>query len=155
MGLDIYISRRVFIGAMYRSRVITGKIELFSNGKLIPIKQELVSSVTEELYHGSKTWWLWKWLEKEAPELLEANGAEHVISVDMLQKLCRICEEISAAKESDAFFDLCKNKLHYPIRKDIDQGVLQSFILEIEQLAETLKNVEYQSDVDFYIAVSW
>lgn len=53
MGLDIYISRRVFIGAMYRSRVITGKIELFSNGKLIPIKQESVSSVTEELYRGS------------------------------------------------------------------------------------------------------
>ena len=48
MGLDIYISRRVFIGAMYRSRVITGKIELFSNGKLIPIKQELVSSSENE-----------------------------------------------------------------------------------------------------------
>lgn len=155
MGLDIYISRRVFIGAMYRSRVITGKIELFSNGKLIPIKQELVSSVTEELYHGSKTWWLWKWLEKEAPELLEANGAEYTISVDMLQKLCRVCEEISAAKGSDAFFEICRNKLHYPVKKDIDPGVLQSFIQEIEQLAETLKNVEYQSDVDFYIAVSW
>ena len=155
MGLDIYISRRVFIGAMYRSRVITGKIELFSNGKLIPIKQESISSVTEELYHGSKTWWLWKWLEKEVPELLESNGAEHMISVDMLQKLCRICEKISAAKVSDTFFDLCKNELHYPIRKDIDPIVLQSFIQEIEQLAETLKNVEYQSDVDFYIAVSW
>ena len=155
MGLDIYISRRVFIGAMYRSRVITGKIELFSNGKLIPIKQESVSSVTEELYHGSKTWWLWKWLEKEVPELLEFNGAEHVISVDMLQKLCCVCGDISAVKGRDAFFDLCKNKLHYPIRKDIDPGVLQSFILEIEQLAETLKNVEYQSDVDFCIAVSW
>ena len=103
MGLDIYISRRVFIGAMYRSRVITGKIELFSNGKLIPIKQESVSSVTEELYHGSKTWWLWKWLEKEVPELLESNGAEHVISVDMLQKLCRVCGDISAVKGSDAF----------------------------------------------------
>ncbi len=149
------ISRRVFIGAMYRSRVITGKIELFSNGKLIPIKQESVSSMIEELYHGSKTWWLWKWLEKEVPELLESNGAEHVISVDMLQKLCRICEDISAVKGSDAFFDLCKNKLHYLIRKDIDPIVLQNFIQKIEQLAETLKHIEYQSDVDFCIAVSW
>ena len=155
MGLDIYISRRFFIWAMYRSRVITGKIELFSNGKLIPIKQKLVSSVTEELYHGSKTWWLWKWLEKETPELLESNGAEYTISVDMLQKLCRVCEEISAAKGSDAFFEICRNKLHYLVKKDIDPSVLQSFIQEIEQLVETLKNIEYQSDVDFCIAVSW
>ena len=73
----------------------------------------------------------------------------------MLQKLCCVCGDISAVKGSDAFFNLCRNELHYPIRKDIDPGVLQSFILEIEQLAETLKNVEYQSDVDFYIAVSW
>ncbi len=94
-------------------------------------------------------------MEKELPELLESDGAEHVISVDMLLKLCGVCGDISAVKGSDAFFDLCKNKLHYPIRKDIDPIVLQSFIQEIEQLAETLKHIEYQSDVDFCIAVSW
>ena len=35
MGLDVYISKKIFIGAMYKSCGITGKIRLFKHGKEI------------------------------------------------------------------------------------------------------------------------
>ena len=155
MGLDIYLSRRIFIGAMYRSRAITGKIELFSFGKPIPVKLELLASVTEDIYHGSKTWWLWEWFNHEAPELIEANGLEHVISVDTLQKLCRTCEEVLSAKGTEAFSALCGNQLHYPVRKEIAPDDLLNLVQEIEELVRVLKDIEQQPDIDFHLAVSW
>ena len=155
MGLDIYLSRRIFIGAMYPSRGITGRIQLFSHGREIPVKLELVASITEDIYHGSKTWWLWEWFNREAPECLQSNGTEHIVSGDTLRKLCRICEEVLSAKETDTFFELCQNKLYFPVNKDIKPDNLQFFIQELEELVQALQNIEQKPDVDFYIAVSW
>ena len=54
MGLDIYLSKKTFIGAMFKSCGITGEIRLFKRGRKIPINLDRVSFVTEDIYHGRK-----------------------------------------------------------------------------------------------------
>ena len=68
MGLDVYISKTIFIGAMYnKSCGITGEIHLFKHGREVPVVLENVSSIIEQVYHGCKTWWLLEWLNRELP----------------------------------------------------------------------------------------
>ena len=73
MGLDIYLSKKTFIGAMFRSSEVRGTINLTKHGKQIPIKLQRVSYVIEDIYHGNKTHWLHSWLNHELPEML-GNG---------------------------------------------------------------------------------
>ena len=74
MGLDIYISKKTFIGAMFHASGVSGIISLTKRGKQIPIKLQRVAYVIENIYHGSKTHWLHNWLNRELPEeLMNAN----------------------------------------------------------------------------------
>ena len=84
MGLDIYISKKTFIGAMFHASGVNGIISLTKRGKQIPIKLRRVAYVIEDIYHGSKTYWLLDWLNRELPEEL-MNAKECEISEDVIK----------------------------------------------------------------------
>ena len=54
MGLDIYLTKKTFIGAMFRSSEVGGTISLTKRGKPIPIKAERLAYVEEDIFHGRK-----------------------------------------------------------------------------------------------------
>ena len=61
MGLDMYLFRRVFVGAEYEHREVTGVIDIRSKGEKIDIDLRKVSRVDEQIAYWRKAnaihWW--------------------------------------------------------------------------------------------------
>ena len=155
MGLDVYISKKIFIGAMYRSCGITGEIRLFRHGREIPVVLENVSYVIEQLYHGRKTWWLLEWLNRELPEDLPGDGEDREISQEIMSRLCKGCTEVLRHKHEPDFNAVCKAHLGCQPRENIDEESKGILLQDIQELKEGLERALGDQDVTFMVSASW
>ena len=154
MGLDIYFSKKTFIGAMFNSRGISGSISLFKRGKKIPLELRRVSYVIEDIYHGSKTHWLHHWLEIELPESL-GNAEDQEISEDLMDRLHDVCIEVLRHRHEPDFREVCKEKLHCDLKPDLSDEALNNFLNEVEELAKATDPSEKTDDAVFIVSASW
>ena len=154
MGLDIYLSKKTFIGAMFKSCGITGEIRLFKRGKKIPITLDRVSYVIEDIFQGSKTWWLYHWLEIELPESL-GNAEDQEISKGLMDRLHDACVDVLAHRNMADFREVCKEKLHCELKPDISEEALNNFLDEVEDLAQATDPSEKTDDAVFIVSASW
>ena len=154
MGLDIYFSKKTFIGATFKSSGINGIISLTKRGKEIPIKLQRVAYVIEDIYHGSKTHWLHNWLNRELPEEL-MNAKECEISEDVMDRLHRVCNEILAHRNRPDLREICREKLHCDLKPEIDKEALELFLDEVEELATATDPSEKTDDAVFLVSASW
>jgi len=154
MGLDIYLSKKIFIGAMFISRGITGSVSLFSRGKKIPVKLERLAYVIEDIYHGRKTHWLHHWLDIELPECL-GNAEDQEISKGLMDRLHQACVDVLAHRNMTDFREVCKEKLHCDLKPDLSDEALNSFLDEVEELAQATDPIEKTDDAVFIVSASW
>ena len=154
MGLDIYLSKKTFIGAMFRSSEVSGIISLTKRGKQIPIKLQRIAYVIEDIYHGSKTYWLHNWLNHELPEAL-GNAEEREIGYELVSRLHRVCIEILAHRNSPDLREICREKLHCDLKPEIDREALELFLDEVEELATATDPSEKTDDAVFIVSASW
>ena len=154
MGLDIYISKKTFIGAMFHASGVNGIISLTKRGKQIPIKLRRVAYVIEDIYHGNKTYWLHDWLNRELPEEL-MNAKKCEISEDVMDCLHRVCVEILAHRNRPDLRKICREKLHCDLKPEIDKEALELFLDEVEALATATDPSEKTDDAVFYVSASW
>ena len=154
MGLDIYLSKKTFIGAMFHASGVDGIISLTKRGKQIPIKLQRVAYVIEDIYHGHKTHWLHNWLNRELPEVL-GNAEEREIDGDVMDRLHRVCIEILAHRNSPDLRDICREKLHCDLNPEIDKEALELFLDEVEELATATDPSEKTDDAVFLVSASW
>ena len=154
MGLDIYLSKKTFIGAMFDSTRITGIICLYKHGKRIPIQFGRVSYVTEDIYHGNKVYWLLEWLNRELPELL-INSEEREIDDALMDRLHQACKEVLAHRDMPDFREVCKEKLHCDLKPDLSDEALNNFLNEVEELAKATDPSEKTDDAVFIVSASW
>ena len=154
MGLDIYLSKKTFIGAMFRSSEVRGTINLTKHGKQIPIKLQRVSYVIEDIYHGNKTHWLHGWLNRELQEAL-ANAEEREISGEVMDRLHRVCIEILAHRNIQYLREICREKLHCDMNPGISKEALEHFLREVKELATATDPSEQTDDAVFIVSASW
>ena len=154
MGLDIYLSKKTFIGAMFRSSAVSGTINITKRGKQIPIKLQRVAYVIEDIYHGNKTHWLHNWLNHELPETL-GNAKEREIDYELVSRLHRVCIEILEHRNSTDLREICREKLHCDLNPEIGRKALELFLDEVEKLATATDPSEKTDDAVFYVSASW
>ena len=154
MGLDIYLSKKTFIGAMYKSQAITGSISLFKRGKKIPVRLGRLAYVIEDIYHGSKTHWLHHWLELELPEYL-GNAEDQEISEDLMDRLHQACIDVLAHRNMTDFREVCKEKLYCELKLEIREDELNCFLDEVDELAKATDASEKTEDAVFIVSASW
>ncbi len=106
MGLDIYFSKKTFIGATFKSSGINGIISLTKRGEEISIKVERLAYVIEDVYHGSKTYWLCEWLNHELAQALN-NSEEQEIGPEVMDRLHQACVEVLAHRNKPDFREVC------------------------------------------------
>ena len=155
MGLDIYISKKIFIGAMYRSCGITGEIHLFRHGREIPVVLENVSFIIEQLYHGRKTWWLLEWLNRELPVELSGDGEDREVSREDLIRLSRDCAEVLRHKDEQDFNAVCREHLGCQVNEDLDEEARGILLQDIQELKEALERALQDEDATFTVSASW
>lgn len=54
MGLDMYLTKKIYVGAHYEHRQITGKINIFTNGEKIDVDLNKVNEISERVYYWRK-----------------------------------------------------------------------------------------------------
>ena len=154
MGLDIYLSKKTFIGAMFDSCGISGIISLKKRGREIPIKLRRVAYVIEDIYHGRKTHWLHELLSRELTDAME-NSEEYELGEDVINRLHRACIEVLEHRNKPDFREICKEKLLCDLKPDISEEELNLFLDEVRELAEATGANEKSDDAVFIISASW
>jgi hypothetical protein len=61
MGLDMYLNKKVYVGAEYEHRNVTGVISIFSNGEQIPVNFGNVLSIEERAGYWRKANAIHQW----------------------------------------------------------------------------------------------
>lgn len=54
MGLDMYLQRKVYVGAYFEHRKVTGRIEIYEDGRPIDIDFSKVRVIVEQVGYWRK-----------------------------------------------------------------------------------------------------
>lgn len=100
MGLDMYLNKRVYIGAQYAHNNVTGTISLKDrNGKRFPIDRRKVSEVIEAACYWRKANMIHAWFVQNVQNGEDDCGT-YDVSGDQLAELRDLCKK--ALKTRDA-----------------------------------------------------
>ncbi len=93
MGLDMYLNKRVYIGAEYEHRDVKGVISLTSCGIPININLERVSNIEERVGYWRKANQIHNWFVKNIQDGKDDCG-EYYVSEEKLQQLLEDCKKV-------------------------------------------------------------
>lgn len=87
MGLDMYLTKKVHVGAEYEHRKITGKIEIFQNGTPIEVNFSRVSEIEERAGYWRKANAIHKWFVENVQGGADDCGDYYVPREDLQELL--------------------------------------------------------------------
>jgi len=93
MGLDMYLSRKIYIGAIYEHRKITGTIDLYENGKPLPIQLNQVSEITLRVGYWRKANAIHKWFVDNVQNGVD-ECQESCVTKEQLIELRNLCQQV-------------------------------------------------------------
>ena len=93
MGLDMYLSRKKFIGANYEHRKIIGSINIKQDNKVIPIDFKKVSYIEEAVGYWRKANGIHKYFVDKCQDGVN-DCKQYYVSTDVLKELLNICKTI-------------------------------------------------------------
>jgi len=137
MGLDMWINKKTYVGAMYKHRGIEGRISLkFVNEKgRIPIKFRRVSEIIEEVAYWRKNWTLHNYI------IATFFSDEKEITINDIKEILALCKE---AKEGDY--------------NDLSEMGVYELDLTIQQLTDIVEEYDKapnQNDIYYEYISSW
>lgn len=100
MGLDMYLRKKIFVGANYTHRKITGTIELSSEGKSLPIRFDRVSEITETIYSWRKSNQIHHWFVENVQEG-EDDCKEYIVYESKFKELLDTVERVLDARGTE------------------------------------------------------
>ena len=93
MGLDMYLTRKKFIGANYEHRKIIGSIDIKWDGKEIPIDFNKISYIEEAVGYWRKANAIHKWFVDKCQDGVD-DCKPYYVSIEDLEELLNVCKEI-------------------------------------------------------------
>jgi len=90
MGLDMYLSKKIYIGAHYEHNKVTGEITIKKNGELVKINLNKVSEVTERVGYWRKANHIHSWFVKNVQNG-EDDCKEYTVEKEQLGELLDLC----------------------------------------------------------------
>ena len=93
MGLDMYLRKKIYVGAEYEHRNVTGNIEIFVNGTPLPVNLKRVSEIEETVGYWRKANSIHKWFVDNVQDGVDECQTSYV-SREQLQTLLDIVIEV-------------------------------------------------------------
>ena len=93
MGLDMYLTKKVYIGANYEHNKVTGSINIKQGDTPIVIRLNKVVEITEEMGYWRKANAIHNWFVKNVQKG-EDDCKEYYVSKDQLIKLLRTVKDV-------------------------------------------------------------
>lgn len=146
MGLDMFLNRRIYIGANYESNNITGKIELERNGVPINIDLKKVTYINEQVIYWRNTYEILKWFIDNIQNG-EEDCREYYVDPVYLKEFIDLCK-ITVKQLKDG------NVSHDNLALPSEEEVKDDFY--INELIRTIKVIEpLLGKDDFYFDSNW
>lgn len=155
MGLDIYLLRKVYIGAGSGSRwlKIEGTVDIQKNGKSVPIELNRIWEVTECVGYWRKFAPLHQWMLENALSG-ENDCLEHIITPTVISKLKADCEKIVSAEKN--WIAPAKEVFPFLHFEKADPEQLEEFLSEIKYTYKILLNLPAEhADAVYCYKASW
>ena len=167
MGLDMYLTRRVYVGAEYGR--VTGKIELEKDGKPIPVNLGKVDSIIESVAYWRKANAIHDWFVNNIQDG-DDDCREYYVTREKLEELYETCDKTLK------YLDMCDTVQGDPTIYLVDEehielptttgpffGSDEYNEYYKEQLEDTIKILgsilkeedEYEYSGDYYYQSSW
>lgn len=93
MGLDMYLTRKIYVGANYEHNEIKGVIDLEKCGKKIPLVLEKVTYIEEDAGYWRKANQIHKWFVDNVQDGEDDCGT-YDVSIEQLKELLILCKEV-------------------------------------------------------------
>ncbi len=94
----MYLTKRVFIGAQYETRGITGTIALKAKGEPIKVNKKRVSYIIEDAGYWRKANAIHQWFVTNVQDGKDDCG-EYYVTEDKLRQLLELCNRVLAASK--------------------------------------------------------
>lgn len=148
MGLDMYLHKKIYVGANYRHNKITGKIELYRDGKPINVDLNKVSEIVESVGYWSKANHIHKWFVDNVQDG-EDNCTEYYVSKEQLKDLLKLCKDSLENKD--------KAQELLPTSSGFFFGSTDYDEYYYKDIEYTIKIIEplIESDEEIYYSSSW
>ena len=98
MGLDMYLSKKIYVGANYAHNEVKGSISIMSRGKEIPVNLNKVTYIVESAAYWRKANHIHKWFVDKVQEGND-DCKDYYVSVDNLKELLTTCKEVKESCE--------------------------------------------------------
>lgn len=94
MGLDMYLSRKVYIGANYEHNKIKGEINITKDGVPVKINLDKITEITESCGYWRKANQIHKWFVDNVQDGND-DCKQYYVSHEQLKQLLNICLQIN------------------------------------------------------------
>lgn len=93
MGLDMYLTKKTYVGAEYEHRKVTGEVKILVDGVELPIKFNRISEISERVGYWRKANQIHNWFVQNV-QGGEDNCQEYEVSYEQLDKLLQDCKAV-------------------------------------------------------------
>jgi hypothetical protein len=149
MGLDMYLTKKNYIGAKFEHNHITGKIELFQDGKPININLNRVTYIIEEIGYWCKANAIHGWFVENVQDG-NNDCNEYYVSDEQIQELLNIVNKI--LENNSLAEELLSTQTGFFFGEtDYDEYYFE----ELENTRKILENALKEEDGEIYYQASW
>ncbi len=99
MGLDMYLTRNIYIGANYQHNEVTGTIELFRKGNPIPVDISRVTTIVEHVGYWRKANAIHAWFVRNCQDGID-DCKETYVPYPKLRELLHTCKTVLSTKDT-------------------------------------------------------
>lgn len=150
MGLDMFLTKKIYIGANYEHRKVTGAIDIAVDGEKVPINFNKVIYIEENVGYWRKANAIHSWFVENVQDGVD-NCGSYYVSHDKLKELLDTVNEVLEN------FHLAENILptthgFFFGTTEYDNWYLQDLQNTKEILEEILKE---QDGAKFYYQSNW
>lgn len=154
MGLDMYLSKKTYVGAEYKHRnVIVNALDITIDGKPVKVNPAKLSYIIEAAIYWRKSNNIHKWFVDNVQKGEDDCGT-YEVSIDQLKTLLDLCKQVQAnhdkAEEllpSQGGFFFGSTDYDEWYFKDIDET-----IVELEAL---IANHSEDAEIEYEYYASW
>ena len=95
MGLDMYLTKKTFLGTQWEHRGVTAEITVKSKGETVDvgINPHAIEEITESAIYWRKVYHIHKWFVENVQNGKDDCGT-YSVSLDQLKDLRDLCEEV-------------------------------------------------------------
>lgn len=178
MGLDMYLTKKIYVGGNYKHNKITGSVNILKDGKPLAVDLSKVTYIEESAIYWRKANAIHNWFVSEVQDGFD-ECMPHWVSFKQLQSLSELCQKtIDTLKDCqmvdkvvDAGYSSSKGKLTRTVQVyGVDQTDLpisptsgfffgsnlidQYFVEDLEYTIKAI--VELDPDAEYeYCSSSW